>query len=156
MVVELDIMIIKPIVVAAAAVMRAKIPMVAMRLRIIRGRILFLCVVLGGGGAPSGNAGVGASAVANSYGGNPGGVATSDSGGAGGDAWRIVGSTSGGGGGATISFSCAGQTLYSYGGGGGGAIQARMSPGLNLDGGAGASGTTGTSESSFVRIYRFG
>lgn len=116
----------------------------------------FLMCGAGGGGAPSGNAGVGASAVANSYGGNPGGVATSDSGGAGGDAWRIVGSTSGGGGGATISFSCAGQTLYSYGGGGGGAIQARMSPGLNLDGGAGASGTTGTSESSFVRIYRFG
>ena len=42
------------------------------------------------------------------------------------------------------------------GGGGGGAIQAKFTLAQNLDGGAGGSGSTGTSASSFVRIYKFG
>ena len=40
--------------------------------------------------------------------------------------------------------------------GGGGAVQAKFTLAQNLDGGAGGSGTTGTSASSFVRIYKFG
>lgn len=42
------------------------------------------------------------------------------------------------------------------GGGGGGAVQAKFTLAQNLDGGAGGNGSTGTSASSFVRIYKFG
>lgn len=41
------------------------------------------------------------------------------------------------------------------GAGGGGAVQAKFTLAQNLDGGAGGSGSTGTSASSFVRIYKF-
>ena len=40
--------------------------------------------------------------------------------------------------------------------GGRGAVQAKFTLAQNLDGGAGGSGSTGTSASSFVRIYKFG
>ena len=79
-----------------------------------------------------------------------------DSGGDGGNAWRIVGSTDGGAGGATVAFSCGGHTLNSYGGGGGGAVQAKFTLAVNMDGGAGGTGTTGASDTSYVRIYKFG
>ena len=79
-----------------------------------------------------------------------------DSGGDGGNAWRIVGSTNGGVGGATVAFSCGGHTLNSYGGGGGGAVQAKFTLPVNMDGGAGGTGTTGASDTSYVRIYKFG
>lgn len=116
----------------------------------------FLMCGAGGGGAPNGAGGGEASALSGGYGGGASMAATHDAGGAGGNAWRIVGSTDGGAGGATVSFSCGGHTLYSYGGGGGGAVQAKFTLAQNLDGGAGGSGTTGTSASSFVRIYKFG
>ena len=74
----------------------------------------------------------------------------------GGNAWRIVGSTDGGAGGATVAFSCGGHTLNSYGGGGGGAVQAKFTLAVNMDGGAGGTGTTGASDTSYVRIYKFG
>ena len=77
-------------------------------------------------------------------------------GGDGGNAWRIVGSTDGGAGGATVAFSCGGHTLNSYGGGGGGAVQAKFTLAVNMDGGAGGTGTTGASDTSYVRIYKFG
>lgn len=76
-----------------------------------------------------------------------------DSGGDGGNAWRIVGSTNGGAGGATVAFSCGGHTLNSYGGG---AVQAKFTLAVNMDGGAGGTGTTGASDTSYVRIYKFG
>ena len=116
----------------------------------------FLMCGAGGGGAPNGAGGGEASALSGGYGGGASMAATHDAGGAGGNAWRIVGSTDGGAGGATVSFSCGGHTLYSYGGGGGGAVQAKFTLAQNLDGGAGGSGSTGTSASSFVRIYKFG
>lgn len=116
----------------------------------------FLMCGAGGGGAPNGLGGTDASALSGGYGGGASAAASLNSGGAGGNAWRIVGSTDGGAGGATVSFSCAGQNLYSYGGGGGGAVQAKFTLPVNMDGGAGGSGTTGTSDVSFVRIYRFG
>ena len=64
---------------------------------------------------------------------------------------------SGGDGGATLSFSCGGQMLYSYGGGGGGGVQASSNvPYCDVNGGAGGTGSTGTSDTSYVRIYKFG
>lgn len=64
---------------------------------------------------------------------------------------------SGGDGGATLSFSCGGQMLYSYGGGGGGGVQASSNvPYRDVDGGVGGTGSTGASDTSYVRIYKFG
>ena len=90
------------------------------------------------------------------YGGGASVAGGQDSGGDGGNAWRIVGSTNGGVGGATVAFSCGGHTLNSYGGGGGGAVQAKFTLPVNMDGGAGGTGTTGASDTSYVRIYKFG
>ena len=59
---------------------------------------------------------------------------------------------SGGDGGATLSFSCGGQMLYSYGG-----VQASSNvPYRDVNGGAGGTGSTGASDTSYVRIYKFG
>lgn len=98
----------------------------------------------------------GARANSGLYYGDVGGDADINNGGDGGEAHRLLSSHSGGAGGATVSFSCAGQNLYSYGGGGGGAVESKTINSSNMDGGAGGSGTTGTSDVSFVRIYRFG
>ena len=113
----------------------------------------FICGA-GGGGAPNGVGG--ARANSGLYYGDVGGDADINNGGGGGEAHRLLSSHSGGAGGATVSFSCAGQNLYSYGGGGGGAVESKTINSSNMDGGAGGSGTTGTSDVSFVRIYRFG
>lgn len=116
----------------------------------------FLMCGAGGGGAPNGASGVSADALSGGYGGDASDAGSPDSGGRGGDAWRLVSTTTGGAGGASVSMSCAGQTLTSYGGGGGGAVQAKFTLPVNMDGGNGGSGTTGNSETSFVRIFRFG
>lgn len=114
---------------------------------------LFMCGA-GGGGAPGGVGGT--DAVNGAYRGDAGNAGTQDSGGAGGGAHRVFDSKDGGAGGATVSFSCAGQTLYSYGGGGGGAVEARSFSQVNLEGGNGGSGSINSSDTSMVRIYKFG
>ena len=116
----------------------------------------FLMCGAGGGGAPNGAGGAEASALSGGYGGGASVAGGQDSGGDGGNAWRIVGSTNGGAGGATVAFSCGGHTLNSYGGGGGGAVQAKFTLAVDMDGGAGGTGTTGASDTSYVRIYKFG
>lgn len=106
----------------------------------------------GGGGSMAGIAGTG-----NNF---TGSNATQSSGGAGGSANRLLSQTaSGGAGGATVSYSCGGQTLYTYGGGGGGAL-VFASGLLNLgntrvNGGAGGSGASSSTD-GYIMIYRFG
>ncbi len=94
---------------------------------------------------------------------DPGTDGTPESGGDGGNATSCktykcteYASVIGGKGGESVSFSCGGQTAISYGGGGGGgAINgAGTSTTLVVNGGDGGSGSTGTSETSFVRIYK--
>ena len=86
-----------------------------------------------------------------------GGDGTGTGGGDGGAAHRMLSERSGGDGGATLSFSCGGQMLYSYGGGGGGGVQASSNvPYRDVNGGVGGTGSTGASDTSFVRIYKFG
>lgn len=66
----------------------------------------------------------------------------------------FVGVMAGGRGGRGVANN---SEVYECGsGGGGGAVQAKFTLAQNLDGGAGGSGSTGTSASSFVRIYKFG
>lgn len=118
------------------------------------GNGFFLCGA-GGGGAPSGSGGDGASSGA--YRADAGGDGTGTGGGDGGAAHRMLSERSGGDGGATLSFSCGGQMLYSYGGGGGGGVQASSNvPYRDVNGGAGGTGSTGASDTSYVRIYKFG
>lgn len=118
------------------------------------GNGFFLCGA-GGGGAPSGSGGDGASS--GTYRADAGGDGTGTGGGDGGAAHRMLSERSGGDGGATLSFSCGGQMLYSYGGGGGGGVQASSNvPYRDVNGGAGGTGSTEASDTSFVRIYKFG
>ena len=64
-------------------------------------------------------------------------------------------SVSGGTGGANVSYSCGGTTAISYGGGGGGgAVLAEGSTLYYANGGNGGSGSTGDSNTSFLRIYK--
>jgi hypothetical protein len=112
---------------------------------------LFMCGA-GGGGSPSGS-GQGQSG-SSSYGGGASGSGSASGGGKGGDAWRLLDTTTGGKGGASVTWSCGGATLYSYGGGGGGAIQSKAISTQNKNGCAGGSGSTGASTTSYVKIYR--
>ncbi|MCL1902609.1 MAG: hypothetical protein FWG18_03215, partial [Alphaproteobacteria bacterium] len=107
----------------------------------------------GGGGSPSGTGGNEASGTG--YGGGAAGNGSQSGGAKGGTAWRLVSDNPGGEGGSTQSWSCAGQTLYSYGGGGAGAINLRATSTFNQNGVTGGSGSTGTSTTSYARIYRF-
>ncbi len=107
----------------------------------------------GGGGAPSGTGGTGESS--GGYSGGDGADATSNTGGTGGNAARLFSSGSGGAGGATVTYSCAGQTLYSYGGGGGGATHTGAWSTRNVNGGAGGSGASSTQSAGIIEIYRF-
>ncbi|MBE6461160.1 MAG: hypothetical protein E7007_04655 [Alphaproteobacteria bacterium] len=61
-------------------------------------------------------------------------------------------SATGGTGGATVTYECGGQTAKTYGGGGGGGAY-HINNGV-ADGGDGGSGSTGHSDTSFVRIYK--
>ncbi len=99
---------------------------------------------------------------------------TTTGGGKGGNATNLLGNAVttnnaiGGAGGQNVTYSCGGQTAISYGGGGGGAIcYGRVDSACKTygtawcdpdcaDGGAGASGSTGTSETSFIKIYKIG
>lgn len=121
----------------------------------------------GGGGAPSDLGGTKWQYNnVSSYSGvsiDAGGNGSADSGGAGGDVTTCKTykctdfiSVSGGSGGDSVSYSCGGQTAISYGGGGGGA--AVFGSGTTTTnyakGGDGGAGSTGTSDVSFVRIYK--
>lgn len=147
-------------------------------------RLYIATVASGGGGAPSGKNTMTKGCTydistasqcsvdgANcSAGATPGTNATTDRGGNGGDAYvnyqDISLSASGGTGGATVSWSCAGQTAYSYGGGGGPAvctggwlINADKHNGFSRDlicipGQDGNSGSTGNSSTSYIRIFK--
>ncbi len=107
----------------------------------------------GGGGAPYGKGGAGDSS--GSYRGEAGTDATDSNGGNGGRAVRILSNTAGGTGGATVTYSCAGQTLYSYGGGGGGAINTGAWSTRNAKGGNGGSGTSSTESAGVIEIYKY-
>ncbi len=112
----------------------------------------------GGGGAVSGSGGTSATGTALlilKYTADAGGNATANAAGGGGNAHRTTSEKSGGSGGNNVSYSCGVTSLVSYGGGGGGAVCARSSSYTDLDGAAGGSGSTGTSSTSYVRIYRF-
>ena len=115
-----------------------------------------------GGGATSGNKGVGrtytddfASYIATEQNGSPSG-----GGNGGGLHLQYNGveyTATGGQGGATVSYSCGGHTVYSYGGGGAGGVCYRILENDKIgcfDGADGASGSTNTSETSFIKIYR--
>lgn len=123
--------------------------------------------VYGGGGG--GNA-ISSSTLMSLGAGTPG---TATGGGNGGNATNLLGTSMtknnavGGTGGKNVTYSCGGQTAVSYGGGGGGATCALRSESTCerlgawcesdcADGGAGASGSTGTSETSFIKIYKIG
>ncbi len=119
----------------------------------------FVCGA-GGGGALGGVGGTTSSGFL--YNGSAGVDATDTSGGAGG-ASSIGGlfgnsSSTGGAGGANVSYTCGSQTFYSYGGGGGGGVSmgGLFGVGVKANGGGGGSGSSGTSTTSFVRIYRLG
>lgn len=107
----------------------------------------------GGGGAPNGPGGVEISGTG--YGGGVGGNGSASIGGGGGSAWRLTSKETGGNGGASVTWSCGGQTLYSYGGGGAGAINLRATSTFNKNGVAGGTGSTGSSSTSYAKIYRF-
>ena len=125
----------------------------------------------GGGGAPNG---VGGAAASNTnLRATAGTNATSDGGGNGGDAENLMGDSqtknrgTGGIGGKNVYWQCAGHTAVSYGGGGGGATCALVIPSICesmglwcysdcADGGNGASGSTGKSDTSYVKIYKIG
>jgi hypothetical protein len=125
----------------------------------------------GGGGAPNG---LGGAAVSNTkMKATAGTNATSDGGGNGGDAENLRGDSQtknrgiGGIGGKNVTYTCAGHTAVSYGGGGGGGACALGIPSTCetlgswcysdcADGGNGASGSTGKSDTSYVKIYKIG
>lgn len=124
----------------------------------------------GGGGAPSGTGGVNASGLTCL---NAGFDATDSGGGNGGDIQNPYNDSEtlnyafGGSGGQNVYFSCGGQNIISYGGGGAGAICIRRvedsceTKGIwcvsdCFNGGDGGSGSTGTSNDSFIKIYKIG
>ena len=125
----------------------------------------------GGGGAPNGIGGTSVSYINVKI--TAGTNATSDGGGNGGDAENLMGDSQtkniayGGAGGKNVYWQCAGHTAVSYGGGGGGATCALVIPSICesmglwcysdcADGGNGASGSTGKSDTSYVKIYKIG
>ena len=125
----------------------------------------------GGGGAPNGIGGTSVSYINVKI--TAGTNATSDGGGNGGDAENLMGDSQtkniayGGAGGKNVYWQCAGHTAVSYGGGGGGATCALAIPSTCentglwcysdcADGGNGASGSTGKSDTSYVKIYKIG
>jgi len=125
----------------------------------------------GGGGAPNGVGGAAASYT--KFKATAGTNATSDGGGNGGDIENLTGDSQtknlgiGGIGGKNVYWQCAGHTAVSYGGGGGGATCSLRSPSTCerlgswcysdcADGGNGASGSTGKSDTSYVKIYKIG
>ena len=125
----------------------------------------------GGGGAPNGVGGAAGSRT--EFKTTAGTNATSDGGGNGGDIENLTGDSQtkniayGGAGGKNVYWQCAGHTAVSYGGGGGGAICAFVGPSTCAsagswcysdcaDGGNGASGSIGTSDTSYVKIYKIG
>ena len=116
----------------------------------------------GGGGAPSGKSGSQATlndarfvataptAASVARGGNGAGIKFTDT-----DGTTIA--ATGGRGGETQSWTCGGHTVYSYGGGGGGATCWVMNENSSVtcnSGTDGGSGSTGTSDTSYVKIYR--
>ena len=133
----------------------------------LKGLVNSAYVAGGGGGAPNG---MGGAAVKNT---TAGANATSTGGGNGGDATNPNGDSKtsnigyGGRGGANVTWTCGGQTITSYGGGGGGGMCTGILADACdkggswcvadcVDGGAGGSGSTGTSTDSYVKIYRIG
>jgi len=126
----------------------------------------------GGGGANEVGGGTGGKASSSYSYIYAGTDATSDSGGDGGAVVNRAGTSLtlnnpvGGKGGKNVTFSCGGQIATSYGGGGGGAMcffyqTSCETTGLWCDndcvnGGDGGSGSTGKSETSFVKIYKIG
>ena len=125
----------------------------------------------GGGGAPNGLRGAAASGTKLKA--TAGTNATSDGGGNGGDIENLRGDSQtkniayGGAGGKNVYWQCAGHTAVSYGGGGGGGDCASyVDNSCKLynswcysdcaDGGNGASGSTGKSDTSYVKIYKVG
>lgn len=103
----------------------------------------------GGAGAPSG-LGVAESNYLLYYGyGTDDATAAAGTNGGDADKWLYYGY--GGNGGTSVTWSCGGQTIYSYGGGGGGGV---VSSTKYTDGGNGGSGSTNTSTTSFVKIYK--
>ena len=125
----------------------------------------------GGGGAPNGVGGAAGSSTQFKM--TAGTNATSDGGGNGGDAENLMGDSQtknlgiGGIGGKNVYWQCAGHTAVSYGGGGGGATCALAIPSTCestglwcysdcANGGNGASGSTGKSDTSYVKIYKIG
>lgn len=76
-------------------------------------------------------------------------------GGAGGRAVNFLWGANGGTGGGTVSYSCGGQTFYSYGGGG---VNGKGTYGFSSVSVAGGDGGSGVSNESagYVRIYIFG
>ncbi len=117
-----------------------------------------------GGNAPDGTAGIAYNAHFSENFKYTGGAksATSTHGGNGGNMQYItpdgtITSGTGGAGGETISYTCGGHTVYSYGSGGVGAMcyYAENSNEYGcLNGGDGASGSTNTSDTSFIKIYK--
>ncbi len=128
----------------------------------------------GGGGANAYGGGSQGNAKSNTKleftSGTPG---TTTGGGNGGNATNLLGTSMtknnavGGTGGKNVTYSCGGKNAVSYGGGGGGAscalrLESSCTTGGSwcesdcADGGAGASGSTGTSETSFIKIYKIG
>ena len=107
-----------------------------------------------------------------SAGASAGTAATAERGGNGGSAYvtfqDISLSADGGRGGATVSWSCGGQMAYSYGGGGGAAlctggflIDSAKHNGFTRDlicipGQDGSSGSTNSSTTSYIRIFKLG
>lgn len=106
----------------------------------------------GGGGAPNGEGG--ASDLGNIYGAGAGSPGAVDAGGSGGYAKRMTSTENGGNGGLSVSWVCGGEQLYSYGGGGAGAINLRTGTQFDQVGVAGGSGSTGSSMTSYIRIYK--
>ena len=125
----------------------------------------------GGGGAPNGVGGAAGSNTKSKA--TAGENATTNGGGNGGDIENLTGDSQtkniayGGAGGKNVYWQCAGHTATSYGGGGGGALCAFANSSSCAsggqwcysdcaDGGDGASGSTGKSDTSYVKIYKIG
>lgn len=126
----------------------------------------------GGGGSNDTGGGTGGAASSSYSFLEKGDNATADSGGDGGNVTNKAGTSLtsnigyGGKGGVNVTYSCSGHVATSYGGGGGGGMcffhqSSCESTGLWCDtdcvnGGDGASGSKGTSDTSFVKIYKIG
>ncbi len=115
-----------------------------------------------GGGSKSGAAGAYGTLMDSfvSYTTAPGSGSMSGGGSGGGIQITYNGATrigTGGAGGATVSYTCGNHTVYSYGGGGGGGACYRVTTNDAVgcfDGMDGASGSTNTSTTSYIKIYK--